>query len=339
MAFSQGNATTRTSIHVTDYGRVLDAIPVNHHIGTTEGGSSGSGLFYNYSSRDSRLVGILSAGRGCDDPSFYGSFRDFYPVIRRFIDPGSTEAALKLIGRAPFFPRDRLITQQGFVYAINSSDRQASATIRASSGTFPYRFSTACRFTIPARAVRAFNSQDLETGNSAKGCTGTGRGAGDWILEFHSDIRTVRFYTYARALDDTGFANSLSGTAKRIQSEQGYWYFLPIINPASNLLARSEVRITNLGPQLARNVQLIGYDSAGVQYPRFGSTYLARTLSVNQTSIFTSQDLEYGNSARLRGPRFGDGAGKWYMWIYSPDAPLEVTALMRSRGLTSNLSQ
>ena len=339
MAFSLGRATTRRSIYVTDYGRVLDAIPVNNHVGATEGGSSGSGLFFNNSSRDSRLVGVLSAGLGCDDPSFYGSFRDFYPVARRFVDPGSTEAALKLIGRAPFFPRDLLVTQQGFIYAINSSDRRATATIRASSGTWPYRFSLACRFTIPPRAVRAFNSQDLETGNSAKGCTGTGRGAGDWILEFYSDIRTVRFYTYARALDDTGFVNSLSGTAKRIQSETGHWYFLPILNPASNLLARSEVRITNLGPRSASNVRLIGYDSDGVQFPRFGSTYLARTLSVNQTSVFTSQDLEYGNSARLRGSRFGDGAGKWYLWIYSPNAPLEVTALMRSRGLTSNLSQ
>ena len=99
------------------------------------------------------------------------------------------------------------------------------------------------------------------------------------------------------------------------------------------------VRITNLGPEWARDVQVIGYDVEGVEFPATGETYLAHALAPNQTVSFTSQDLEHGTTDKLYGSRFGDGAGKWNLWIISPDAPLEVTGLVAGRGLTSNLSR
>ena len=336
MAYSEGVPHERIDISVNDYGRVLDAIPVSYYIGTTEGGSSGSGLFYDQAK--GYLVGVLSAGRECDDPSFYGSFRDFFPVIRQHVDPGGVDNPVKLVGRIPYFPRDRLVSQQGFVTLINSSDREATVIVQASRETSS-SFVAVCRFLIPQRATRAINSRDLETGNAAKGCTGSGHGFGDWTLEFHSDVPSLDLYVYARALDGSGFLNSLAGTAKEIEAENGYWYILPIVNPASNLSSRSTVRITNLGPRAASNVRFIGYDGNGTEYPRSGTTYLARALAPNQTLSFTSQDLEYGNSTKLRGSRFGDGSGKWVLWVFSPDAPLEVTGLMTSRGLTSNLSR
>ena len=108
---SKGSANQRRDIRVRDYGTVLDAIPVRYYIGTTETGSSGSGLFYHPA--EGYLVGVLSAGHGCNDPSYYGSFRDFFPVIRRHIDPGGTEQLFKVIGRGPFFPRDGLPAPAG----------------------------------------------------------------------------------------------------------------------------------------------------------------------------------------------------------------------------------
>ena len=133
-------------------------------------------------------------------------------------------------------------------------------------------------------------------------------------------------------------SNPLS-TAKEEQNEEGYWYYLPLVNAGSNQATRSTVRITNLGPNWASDVQLIGFDWDGVRYPRSGTTYLARTVLPNTTVSFTSQDLEVGNSAKLRGSSFGDGEGKWILWILSPHAPLEVTSLLTSRGLTSNISR
>ena len=336
MAFSKGSANQRRDIRVRDYGTVLDAIPVLYYIGTTEGGSSGSGLFYHPA--EGYLVGVLSSGLGCDGPSNYGSFRDFFPVIRRHIDPGGTEQLFKVIGRGPFFPRDGLPAQQGFVFLNNASDQEATVVVHASQDTSS-SFVEACRIRIPARASRPFNSRDLEVGNASKGCTGIGRGSGDWTLEFESDVPSVQLFSYARALDGSGFVNSLAGTAKEEQNEEGYWYYLPLVNPGNNQATRSTVRITNLGPNWASDVQLIGFDWDGVRYPRSGTTYLARTVLPNTTVSFTSQDLEVGNSAKLRGSSFGDGEGKWILWILSPHAPLEVTSLLTSRGLTSNISR
>ena len=336
MAFSKGSANQRRDIRVRDYGTVLDAIPVLYYIGTTERGSSGSGLFYHPA--EGYLVGVLSSGLGCDDPSNYGSFRDFFPVIRRHIDPGGTEQLFKVIGRGPFFPRDGLPAQQGFVFLNNASDQEATVVVHASQDTLS-SFVEACRIRIPARASRPFNSRDLEVGNASKGCTGIGQGNGDWTLEFESDVPSVQLFSYARALDGSGFVNSLAGTAKEEQNEEGYWYYLPLVNPGSNQATRSTVRITNLGPNWASDVQLFGFDWDGVRYPRFGTTYLARTVLPNTTVSFTSRDLEVGNSAKLRGSSFGDGEGKWILWILSPHAPLEVTSLLTSRGLTSNISR
>ena len=95
------------------------------------------------------------------------------------------------------------------------------------------------------------------------------------LSEFESDVPSVQLFSYARALDGSGFVNSLAGTAKEEQNEEGYWYYLPLVNAGSNQATRSTVRITNLGPNWASDVQLIGFDWDGVRYPRSGTTYLA----------------------------------------------------------------
>ena len=336
MAYSEGNAYPRVDVPVTDYGTVVDAIPVGYHIGATEPGSSGSGLFFD--TKQGYLVGVLSAGRGCDDPSFYGSFRDFFPKIRGHLDPGGTEPVLKVVGRIPFYLRDRLPSQQSFAFVTNASDQAATIVVEASQDASS-SFSEACRFRVPARASRPFNSRDLEDGNASKGCRGVGRGGGDWTLRFRSDVPSVQVYSYARALDGTGFVTNLGGTATEITRDTGYWYFLPLVNEGTNSRTRSAIRITNIGGKSASNVQVIGYDWNGKRYPRSGTTYLARTLLPDHTTTFTSRDLEFGNPSKLRGSRFGDGYGKWGLWISSPNSKLEVTSLLSSRGLTTNISR
>ena len=337
MAFSKGSANQRRDIPVRDYGTVLDAIPVLYYIGTTERGSSGSGLFYHPA--EGYLVGALSSGLGCNDPSNYGSFRDFFPVIRRHIDPGGTEELFKVIGRVPFFPCDRLPAQQGFVFLNNASDQEATVVVKCLTGyvvlicggmSNPYSRS---RFTDPLTHGTWRSATRPRVVPVSAGVVGIGRSSSE------SDVPSVQLFSYARALDGSGFVNSLAGTAKEEQNEEGYWYYLPLVNPGSNQATRSTVRITNLGPNWASDVQLIGFDWDGVRYPRFGTTYLARTVLPNTTVSFTSRDLEVGNSAKLRGSSFGDGEGKWILWILSPHAPLEVTSLLTSRGLTSNISR
>ena len=337
MAYSRGYARQRRDIEVMDYGRVLEAIPVDYVLGTVERGSSGSGLFYD--DEEGYLVGVLSGGRGCDDPGYYGSFRDFFPVIRAHIDPGGTEDPFTVVGRIPYFPRDRLSSQQGFLRVNNLTSREARVIVRASRETSP-TFVDACEFRVPAYGANALNSEHLEAGDAGRGCIGIGRGNGDWTLEIRSDVPNLGVNAYARALDGTGFLNSLTGVAEGIESEEGgHFYYLPFINPASNLSSISRVRITNRGPAPARDVQLFGFDGQGREFPTTGATYLAGALPSNHTVSFTSQELESGAPGKFSGTVFGDGSGKWTLWVFSPDAPLEVVGLMSSQGLTSNLSR
>ena len=116
MAFSKGFTSDRRDISVHDYGRVLDALPTAYYIGTTEGGSSGSGLFYD--PEEGYLVGVLSAGNDCNDPSLYGSFRNFFPVIRRYVDPGGIDDPIKLVGRVPYFPEIASLHSRAFSWQL-----------------------------------------------------------------------------------------------------------------------------------------------------------------------------------------------------------------------------
>ena len=61
-----------------------NGIDVDWGEGTTEPGSSGSGLFV-----EDYLIGVLSGGRGSctTDISNYGSFVDFFPLVRQWLQP------------------------------------------------------------------------------------------------------------------------------------------------------------------------------------------------------------------------------------------------------------
>ena len=88
MKYSAGVVARHADVELTDDDgeilfRVSDAIFVDWHDGTTEGGSSGSGLF-----NGSRLVGVLSGGNGCYESSAFGPFHDFYPSVRRWLVDG-----------------------------------------------------------------------------------------------------------------------------------------------------------------------------------------------------------------------------------------------------------
>ena len=86
MKYSAGRTTHFKNVNVCEdpirgigCNLVANAIEVDWTDGLTEGGSSGSGLFFRLSGH-TRLMGVLSGGRGgCTDKiSTYGNFRDFF---------------------------------------------------------------------------------------------------------------------------------------------------------------------------------------------------------------------------------------------------------------------
>ena len=86
--YSSGTARERLTDFCTASGCVDEGILATWLEGSTESGSSGSGLF---KSESGHLVGVLSAGAGnCSASDNYGSFAGFFPHISHYLlrDPG-----------------------------------------------------------------------------------------------------------------------------------------------------------------------------------------------------------------------------------------------------------
>lgn len=214
--------------------------------------------------------------------------------------------------------------QQGFVRIINHSDRAGSVQIHAidDSGR---RFGPISS-SLAANTSVHFNSDDLESGNSAKGLSGgVGDGEGDWRLELYSDL-DIEALAYIRTTD--GFLTSMHDL---VMGEGLMRFDVPIFNPASNLAQMSFLRIVNTA-QTSAAVAIDGVDDKG----SMGANRVEFTLPAGEARKITAQQLEFGGSDL--GGGFGDGKGKWHLSI-SSDRPLQVMNLLRSpTGHLANLS-
>ena len=171
-----------------------------------------------------------------------------------------------------------------------------------------------------------FNSQDLEEGNTSKGLSGgVGDGIGDWRLELSTDL-DIEPLAFVRTAD--GFVTSVHEV---VHGGPMRWH-VPVFNPGSNTSQRSRLRLINAAGGTAE-VTIAGRDDRGEQPPG-GEVRLA--LRADASRSINAQELESGGS-RFRGS-FGDGIGKWQLFI-SANRPIQVMSLLESpTGHLSNLS-
>ena len=224
----------------------------------------------------------------------------------------------------PFVPSADT-ARQGFVRIINQSEDSGDVRVTPidDSGR---RYPLITIHLDPLAAVH-FNSSDLENGNSAKGLSrGVGSGAGDWRLEVEADFQ-IEALAYVRTSD--GFVTSIFEAG-------GWWdvdvYWLPFFNPGSNRNQVSRLRLVNPKNEAA-NVVIVGIDDRGSAAP---DGRIEISLPPRASRTITARELEEG-SERLSG-RFGDGAGKWRLWVKS-DRRLHVLSLLESpTGNLTNLS-
>ena len=203
--------------------------------------------------------------------------------------------------------------QQGFVRVINRSDRAGTVSIRAIDDAG--NRSQPVTLSMGASATRHFNSGDLEDGNSAKGLSdGVGGGRGDWRLELESDLDILAL-AYIRTPD--GFLASVHDIAP----ESDGAYHAAIFNPGSNDQQRSLLRLINPNDRTV-DVTIDGVDDGGAAPP---SGRVRLSLRANEATTVTAQDLENGRGG-LQG-RFGDGTGKWQLFVTST-RPIHVMSLM-----------
>ena len=220
-------------------------------------------------------------------------------------------------------------SQQGFVRIINHSGSSGTVRIHAIDDSGE-RFGPIV-LALDAHESTHFNSQDLERGNADKGLSGgVGNGSGDWRLELESEL-DFEALAYVRSSD--GFLTSMHERAAELaESESTIRYWVPIVNPASNINQRSRLRLANLDSEPAQ-ITISGRDDRGSRVD--GDIRL--TLAPGAARVLTSQELEHGGSG-LSG-QLGDGHGKWQLFV-SSNADLHVMSLLHSpTGNLTNLTR
>lgn len=217
---------------------------------------------------------------------------------------------------------------QGFVRVVNHSG--AAGEVRVTATDDAGAVYPPLTLSLGAHAVAHFNSDDLESGNPAKGLTGgPGPGTGGWRLAFEGGALDVEALAYLRATG--GFLTAMGGTAPRSDGVLR----LPTFNPASNTNQVSRLRLVNPSGSEAL-VTVTGTDDAG----RSPGSPVALSVPANAACEVDAAELESGQGLACGAPQagLGDGAGKWRLAV-SSEAPLVAMGLLSSpTGHLTNLS-
>ena len=227
-----------------------------------------------------------------------------------------------------FTPADSL--QQGFVRIINHSPHAGTVRIHGTDDT-GQRFGPVT-LDVEARATRHFDSGDLEQGNAAKGLSGgLGDGEGSWRLRLETDL-DIEPAAYLHTPD--GYLTSVHDVAPatEVEGKLQHQHRVPIFNPGSNRDQVSWLRLANLSDSSVE-VTIRGRDDAGDRPPG-GDVRL--TLPAGAARRISALHLESGGDG-LSG-RFGDGEGRWRLFVEA-DGDIEVVSLLQApTGHLTNLS-
>ena len=213
---------------------------------------------------------------------------------------------------------------QGFIRIINHSDQNGTVQIHAIDDSGE-RFGP-ITLDIDVKASRHFNSEDLESGNADKGLSGgVGDGDGDWRLELETTL-DIEPLAYIRTAD--GFVTSMHDLVVQGASMR---YHVPFFNPGTNQGQVSQLRLINTS-DAENEVTIVGLDDDGER----AEDDVRITLPAGGARTVTAQELESGGSDLTGG--FGDGAGKWHLFV-SAEHPVQLVNMLRSpTGNLTNLS-
>ena len=157
----------------------------------------------------------------------------------------------------PFIPSaSDALDRQGFVRVINHSTESGEVRIGAIDDEGESYGPVV--LAIGAGEAVHFNSDDLESGNAAKGLSGgVGPGEGAWRLQLSSELELdIDVLSYVRTTD--GFLTSMHDT---VPSEGGR-HRVAFFNPGSNASQVSRLRLINPGEEEAE-VSIAGVDDRG----------------------------------------------------------------------------
>ena len=231
---------------------------------------------------------------------------------------------------------------QGFARIVNHSDAAGTVEIHGIDDTGVSHGPVA--LAMNAHEAVHVTSRDLEAGNASKGLPeGLGDGDGYWRLSLATELN-IEALGYARTQD--GFVTPMQGVAKTTQGTQGETvHYVPFFNPGRTVRQASWLRLSNSGHR-DLDVTIAGRDSVGAEAPE---TVVHLTLPAGQACMLGAQTLESGKpepgSGRCAGEdfnlagRFGEGAGKWSLYVVAQGGDLQVMSLLASpTGHLANVS-
>ena len=212
---------------------------------------------------------------------------------------------------------------QGFARIVNRSGEAGEVRIEAWDDEGMARGPVTLR--LDAGETVHFNSEDLETGDVAKGLSGgVGSGAGDWRLALSSAL-DIEVLSYIRTKD--GFLTSMHDVVPRTEAGHRVVTF----NPGKNTEQESRLRVINPGDKAAE-VRIEGIDGGG----RSGREAVEVEVPARAARTLDAAELESGGSGFAGA--LGTGTGKWQLVVSSEQA-IEVMSLLSSpTGHLTNLS-
>ena len=311
--YSSGRTTRTTTWTLTRSGiRVVNGYDVDWSEGTTEAGSSGSGLFDRQ-----YLIGVLSGGSGdCySTVDSYGSFRDFYPLIRRYLrdttppppppdDHGNTRATATVV-RAPSSTSGNLEFSGDKDYFRIDLRESGRLQVQTTGDTDTYG-------TLFRGATRVEVDDDDGTGGNFR-ITLPNAQAGTYYIEVRGYDTTVRG-TYTLQVEFSG--------SPPPPTPPDSWH-LPFVTAASNAGLEGFVRIINHSNR-AGTVSILAFDDEG---DRAGPVTLS--LAASSAVHLTSADLENGSASKGLSAGIGQGTGYWRLELIS-ELNIEPVAYIRT---------
>ena len=210
----------------------------------------------------------------------------------------------------------------GFARVINHSAEAGEVRIEAFDDEGESYGSVV--LSVGARATASITSNDLETGNTAMGLSGTLRpGQGAWRLQLSSELE-IEVLAYVATHD--GFLTPMHDTVPN----EGRKHHVAIFNPGSDAHV-SSLRLVNLGREAAE-VLIVGVDDDGAS----PGGEVTTTIPAGASRTITASALESGGDG-LEGS-LGDGAGMWRLVVESEQPIIAMNLLSTPTGHISNLS-
>ena len=230
---------------------------------------------------------------------------------------------------------------QGFARIVNHSGDSGEVRIKGIDDTGEAHTVT---LALGGHETMHLDSGDLEAGNASKGLPeGLGDGEGYWRLRLATEL-DIEALAYIRTED--GFVTTMHEVASTTQVADGKtMHYVPFFNPANERSQVSHLRLINSGRRDVE-VTIAGRDDAGAETPE---GVVSLTLPAGQACMLSAQTLESGKpepgSGRCAGEdfdfggRFGDGVGKWSLFLIAEGGDVQVMSLLESpTGYLANMS-